>query len=123
MKLAGMTNLQRQALLDLALLAMYSDAHLASAEDERLQRLLTELGLASESERDYELDTAIARIRRESEGADHRRSLITRMAHQFPTDEEKQQVCATLEELLKSDENVAPAENQFLANVRQAMGL
>jgi hypothetical protein len=117
------TNLQRQALLDLALLAMYSDAHLASAEDERLQRLLRDLGLDSEAERDYELDTAIARIRSESENADHRRSLITRMAHQFPTVAEKRQVLAALEDLLESDGKVAPAENQFLADVRRAMEL
>lgn len=123
MKSSQMTNLQRQALLDLALLAMYSDAHLASAEDERLQRLLTELGLDSESEREYELDTAIARIRRESESVDHRRNLVARMAHQFPTDEEKQQVLAALEDFLTSDQNVAPAEKQFLAEVRRAMSL
>jgi hypothetical protein len=123
MDMRDFTNIQRQALLDLALLAMYSDAHLASAEDARLQRLLTDLGLDSESERDYELDTAIARIRRESESADHRQSLITRMAHQFPTTEEKQQVLAALEDFLTTDHNVAPAEKQFLASVRTAMGL
>jgi len=117
------TNLQRQALLDLALVAMYSDAHLAEVEDERVKGLLTRLGLDSETDRQLELNAAIARVRRESQTADSRHRLIVRLSHQFTTPEEQRQVCTTLQDLLESDRNVAPAENQFLAEVRQAMGL
>jgi hypothetical protein len=123
MDLSDFTNLQRQALLDLALVAMYSDAHLAVAENERVQRLLTWIGFASDSERHYELNTAIARVRKESETEDGRHRLIARLAHQFPTDETRQRVCAVLEDLLKSDKEVATAESQFLVSVRRAMGL
>ena len=64
MNLKDLNDQQRKALLDLAMLAMYSDGHLASAEDERVHRLLGAMGYDEESARNREYDAAVARVSR-----------------------------------------------------------
>ena len=64
MDLKSFNEAQRQALLDLAVLAMYSDQHLAAAEQERVERLLTSMGLNSDYERAAQYDASIARVSR-----------------------------------------------------------
>ena len=53
---------ERNALLDALVLAMYSDAHLARAEDVRIDRFLTAMGFAEKSDRDREFDIMARRI-------------------------------------------------------------
>src|SRR3954454_9980154 len=61
---------QKQALLDLAMLAMYADGHLAISEDERVNRLLGSMGFTSDVERTAAYDASISRIARHSQTAE-----------------------------------------------------
>ena len=53
---------ERQALLDIFVLGMYADGHLASAEDAQARRLLAAMGHETLDDRNRELDAAITRI-------------------------------------------------------------
>ena len=66
MDLKTFTDAQRQALLDLAVLAMYADGHLSTAEHERVERLLTGMGLTSDYERAALYDASVSRVSRHS---------------------------------------------------------
>ena len=56
------TTTQQHALLDLAMLAMYADGHLASAEDARVHRLLEMLGHGTEYDRNQQYDAAVSSV-------------------------------------------------------------
>jgi hypothetical protein len=71
------------AFLDLAMLAMYADGHLASAEDERVHRLLTAMGLGADYERNAQYDAAVSRIRRHSQTAEAVRTHVLTLAESF----------------------------------------
>jgi len=58
MNLAGFTEEQKQALLDLLIVGMYADHNLASAEDERVEHLLDTFEFPSDYEGDRFSDAA-----------------------------------------------------------------
>ena len=65
----------RQALLDLATMAMYADGKLTAAEDAGVERLLTEKGFTDEYERNKDYDASISRVSRpDATAADARTS-------------------------------------------------
>jgi len=118
MNLTDFTPSQRQALLDLLVLGMYADGHLAVAENEKLQQLLTTLGCETQFDRDQQLDAAVTRIRQHARSAEAVRAHVLQLAAGFATREERQQVCALLEGLMASDRQVTPSEGQFVSVVR-----
>jgi len=67
MTIKDLTEQQKQALLDLTMLAMYADAHLASAEDQRVVRLLGLMGFATDYDREKHYDTSVSRVGRHSQ--------------------------------------------------------
>ena len=77
MNIKDFTEPQMQALLDLAMLAMYADGHLASAEDERVHRLLRAMGFATDYDCDKHYDASIARVSRHSQTAESARPHAT----------------------------------------------
>lgn len=119
MNINGFTEQQRQALLDLAVLGMYADGHLASAEDARVQRLLAAMGVASEPEKNRAFDAAVARVRR------HAATPATAAAHAnelsgcFTTYDHRRQLHDVLNDLITCDHHVALGESAFLAAVRE----
>src|SRR5262245_39580826 len=92
MNLSDFTVPQRQALLDLAMLAMYADGHLAAAEDERVQRLLAAMGHASGTDRERQFDASVARVRRHLETAELARTQAGILAQGFPTRDQRRRV-------------------------------
>ena len=63
MNLADFNDAQRQALLDLTMLAMYADGILAAVEDEQVGRLLTALGCDTDYDRAKQYDASDSRGR------------------------------------------------------------
>ena len=120
MNLNLFTDAQKQALLDLATLAMYADGHLAAAEDARVLRLLGLMGF-SDSERDRSYDAAVARVSRHSQNVESARSYAATLAHTFTTREQRQTVQQVLEEIVNSDRHVSIQENDFLALATEAL--
>ena len=115
------TESQRQAVLDLLVLAMYADGHLASAEDARVQRWLVAMGYASEFERNHQFNAAVARVRQQAQLPAMAEAHAATLAQAFTTQEQRRRVHDVLEDLLKSDDKVATQESAFLSVIRQQL--
>jgi uncharacterized tellurite resistance protein B-like protein len=112
---------QKQSLLDLAVLAMYADGHLAVMEDDRLQRLLATMGYDSEYDRRRYYDGAVARVRQHSQSVESARSHAATLAGNFTTAEQRHELLMIVDDLLASDGSVAPKEITYLEVVRKAL--
>ncbi len=123
MKLKDLTQPQQRALLDLAMLAMYADGHLSSAEDERIVRLLTNLGFSTDSDRGQQYDAAVGRVSRHAQNVATARAYITTLAQQFTTREERRSVLDLMNDLVSSDSRIAPEETSYLAVLQEVFQL
>ena len=121
MNVTDFDDTQRQALLDLTMLAMYADGNLAAVEDERIARLLTAFGGDTEYDRAKHYDASVARIRRHSGSTDSGRAYASLLARQFTTPEHRRKVLDVLDDLVTSDRSIAAQECGFLAAVREAL--
>ena len=121
MNLKTLSEPQRRALLDLLVLGMYADAHLAAAEDSDVRQLLGEMGFDTDSDRDREIDAAVSRIRRHTSSVEAARERATELALAFPAKDQRRQVHELLDELLASDNTVTESEKSFAAVVGEAL--
>jgi uncharacterized tellurite resistance protein B-like protein len=121
MDLADFSASQREALLDLAVLGMYADGHLAAAEDERVGRLLDGMGFATDYERARQYDAAVARVSRHSGKPEALQEKARSLAQSFTTAEQRRFVHNILRDLVASDGGISPAESQFLSAVRESL--
>jgi uncharacterized tellurite resistance protein B-like protein len=112
---------QRLALLDLLVLAMYADGHLASAEDARVQRLLTAMGFDSEYDHEKEFDASVTRIRPHSETVEAARLHATHLAQRFARREHRRRVYELLDDLMQSDSRVSAEESRFLSVIGEIL--
>jgi uncharacterized tellurite resistance protein B-like protein len=119
MNITDFTQRQRQALLDLLVLAMYADGHLAFGEDAKLRQLLTAMGFETNYDRSRQLDATVTRVRQHAQTAEATRAYTDQLSQSFTTREHRQQVCDLLDDLLASDNQVAPHEGRFLAVVKE----
>jgi uncharacterized tellurite resistance protein B-like protein len=119
MEIARLTQEQREALVDLLVLAMYADGHLDLVEDARLNRLLTAMGFETDYDRQRKLDDAITRLREYSQNAELARKHAAQLASHFTDSEQRRGVFQLLEQQISSDNNVVPAEHQFLSTIRE----
>jgi uncharacterized tellurite resistance protein B-like protein len=121
MNLKTFNDQQRQALLDLVMLAMYADGHLAATEDERLVRLLTAMGFTTEYDRGKHFDASVSRVSRHSATASGTRKHATTLAKSFTTPEQRREVQDVLEDMVASDDKVSSQERGFLSAVREVL--
>lgn len=121
MNLTDFTDTQRQALLDLTMLAMYADGNLAAVEDERIAQLLTALGCDTDYDRAKHYDASVSRISRHSTTADAARAHAMQLGRLFTSPEHRRQVLDVLDDLVTSDRSIAAKECGFLAVVREAL--
>ncbi len=121
MNIKDFTETQKQALLDLTMLAMYADGHLASAEDARVHRLLDGLGYTTEYDRNTQYDAAISRVSRQALTASGAKEHAVKLAEAFTTPEQRLKVHELLGELVTSDSKVSLQEGEFLSVVRDAL--
>lgn len=122
MKIKTFTAAEKEALLDLMISGMYSDRHIAAAEDARISALLDQLGFATDYDREQALDAAFARARQRLPGSEDGSASITRLAAAFSSAGHRRQACEALEELLGSDQQVTESERKFLDQVRTIFG-
>ena len=106
---------QRQALLDLLVMAMYADRHLALAEDARVHRLLGAMEIESPSERQRQFDAAISRAREHSESSEAGAAQAVLLAQKFTTRQLRGVALNLLEDLMGSDRQVTAEEKRFLS--------
>jgi len=123
MNLKTLTEQQRCALLDLLVLAMYSDAHLAAVEDAEVHRLLGEMGVEAVSDKNREIDASVTRVRKHTTSVESARDYATALAQAFSARDQRRQVQERLNDLLTSDKKITPAERTFAATVVEALRL
>jgi hypothetical protein len=123
MEIARLTDPQRQALVDLLILAMYADGHLDLVEDARLERLLATMGVETEYDRDRVLDESITRLREYSQNPQVARAHAVQLAQLFTDPEQCRGVYQVIEQQINSDNKVVSAEHEFLSAMRQALRL
>ena len=123
MKNTGLTDTQKQALMDLLLVGMYTDHNLSSAEDACVQRLLDSFEFSSDYERQQFSDAAFARARQHTVSTEAIRAYVTQLTSRFPKPEERRSIYDTLDNLLTSDGRVTSDESQLLRLVREAFQL
>jgi len=123
MEISRLTDSQRQALLDLLILAMYADGHLDLGEDARLERLLASMGVETEYDRGRLLDDSITRLRVYSQNPQLARTYAAQLARSFTDPEQCRGVYQLIEQQVNSDTSVVPAEHEFLSAMREALKL
>ena len=122
MTTTDLSSAQKAALLDLCLLAMYADGHLAGAEDARIHRLLEQMGYTSEFDRNREYDASVARISRVIQTPEASLAHATMLAQGFPLHDQRRLVQATLDDLVTIDTRVSLHESGLLSGIREAFG-
>jgi uncharacterized tellurite resistance protein B-like protein len=120
MDLKSLTAEERNALIDALVVAMYSDAHLAQAEDARIERILNGMGYAEKFERDRELDAAVTRVRKYADAQTGAREVTANLAQTLSKRGDRDAVIKALTELVGSDNRVAAEETRFLEMVKAA---
>jgi len=123
MNFKNLTAPQREALLELALLAMYADGHLATSEDDRVHRLLNAMGPATEFEQTRHYDAAVTRVRTHTQTVAAARAQAAVLAEKFTEPQLRRDVVAVLDELVASDREVAAEESGYMKVVREAFQL
>ncbi len=121
MNIKDFTEQQKQALLDLTMIAMYADGHLTSKEDQRVQRLLAAMGFDTDYDRGKQYDAAISRVSRHSQTAESACLHAAGLAQSFATRDQRRFVQEILDEIVTSDGHISLQESSLLALVRDAL--
>ena len=109
---------QQQALFELLILAMYADGHLTTIEDEQLQKLLTAMGHAEESDRQREFDAAVTRVRPFVQSIHEAKDQALVLAEAFTVRRQQKQVYAAVQQIMTIDQHVSSWESTLLSELR-----
>ncbi|MFG6107117.1 hypothetical protein U2F10_33070 [Leptothoe sp. EHU-05/26/07-4] len=116
----SVNQMQREAMVDLCLLGMYSDSRLSIDEqdflDEEFHKLTWESGISLSS---Y-LQRAVPRVRSVIDDASELAAFLQDIAQRLGEEDFRQTAMDALQELLESD-GVAESESKFMADVRKAL--
>jgi len=123
MNISNFTKPQLQAFLDLLMLAMYADGQLRSAEDERVERLFSAMGLAPGYDREREFDASVTRVRLHTQNADALRKHAVELARRFSSSDQRRTVYDLLKDLMSADDQISTEENRLLSALRQVFQL
>ena len=115
--LKGYTASQQQALFELLILAMYADGHLTTIEDEQLQKLLTAMGHAEESDRQREFDAAVTRVRPFVQSIHEAKDQALVLAGAFTLRSQQKQVYAAVQQIMTIDQHVSSWETTLLSEL------
>jgi uncharacterized tellurite resistance protein B-like protein len=114
-----MTTEQRTAIIDLLLLAIYSDSHISISEEEALEKAIAEQGWDSEYPKDLYLAKASARAREAAESDDTLKAKIKECAAFFTTAPAQAAAYSIVHSVLSAD-GVADPEQKFLSKLNKA---
>jgi hypothetical protein len=120
MNLSEFNDAQCQALIELFVLGMYCDSHLASAEDAEIKKIAKQVKFSSDYQRDLFVDGIFTRASRVPRTADALRAHIEGLKPSFKTPDARRKACDAVEQFLASDSEVTAEEREFLAGLRAA---
>lgn len=113
---------QREALVDLLLLGMYTDHLLSVAEADLLEEKLLDLPWESGQALSIYLQVNMPKIRMAYENLSNRLQLLQSIRDRLPTPQARQDAFQKLQEFLAVD-GVAGGEQEFLTQVRTVLGV
>lgn len=119
---SGVTQTQREAMVDLCLLGMYSDSKLSVDEQDFLGEEFDKLSWESGISFGSYLQRVVPKVRSATNDVQEREELLQDIARRLGDGDFKQTAMNSLQELLESDGMVQP-ESKFMDNVRQAMSV
>jgi hypothetical protein len=111
---------QARALLELLVLGMYADGHLAGSEELRLHAFLLRQGLTEEDDRRTRIGDAIGRVSRHTGSAGEREKFLTALTAAFPDELSRGLALSLVEDLFVADNALGEREEQLLVRMRQA---
>ncbi len=123
MNIADFSDEQAQGLLELLVLGMYADGHLASTEDTFIKSLAGQLGLQSGYDIDRAIDEAVTRVTRKPRTPDAIRHYLVALKDTLSTSEARDCALTALEEIVWSDERFTDEERKFTNLVREVFEL
>ena len=113
---------QKEALVDLCLLGMYSDALISVAEQDFIENESTQLKWESGISFSGYLQRVIPKVRKVKNDAHQKKELLQNIAERLGNNESKINAVAELEKLLSTD-GIVKIEEEFLGEVKSVMGI
>ena len=123
MNLQTLTEPQRNALVDLLVLGMYSDGHLAGVEEAKIRQAIGRMGVEGELDIDRALYASVTRVRQHAGNAQAASAYATRLAQAFPARDQRRQAHDLVNAVLESDRHITASENELATVVREALRL
>jgi uncharacterized tellurite resistance protein B-like protein len=123
MNLNTLNETQRAALVDLLVLGMYSDGHLATAEEARIRQVIVRLGADGDEDIARVLDASITRVRQQAANPAAASAYASLLAQAFLAGDQRRQVGQLVAEVIESDRHITATETSFAALVREALRL
>ena len=114
-----MTQPQREALLDLVILSIFTDSHLSIKEDEALENAFAAIGWEAEKPREIFICTSMSRARRAVDSATGESEYIRTRVAAFNDAAVQAFALDLLQKTLAAD-GTAESEAEFLAKVKAA---
>ena len=115
----AMTQLQRECLLDLLILAIFVDSHISLKEDEALQTALDSVGWASLKPREIFICNSMNRARLAADSTADAEAYIAGRASAFADADSQSTALRLIQQVLAGD-GESPAETVYLDRVRAA---
>jgi hypothetical protein len=119
----GLTQPQREATLDLLLLAMYADNRIALSEDEAIEAQIAMLSWESGITPESYVNASTARVRAALDGEAMKADLLADISQRLVTSEARQVAWRLCDRLLKSDKDTTDAEAAFEAEIKRTFNL
>jgi len=116
----GLEQPQREAIIDLLLLAMYADNHLALSEQEQLESQVQTFDWRSGTTPDIYIEEATAKVRAADKADDTRAELMADIGARLDDADTRELALAICKQLFQTDADVGADEIQFLNQLREA---
>lgn len=116
----GFSQPQREAVVDLLLLAMYEDSRIGAAESDMIDRQLAAFTWESGTAPQTYVRSATHDVRTALASADGRKRMLTSIVTRLETTDAKAKALALLEHLLGAD-GISPREAELLARMREML--
>lgn len=123
MNLEAFSDKQLDSLLELLALGMYTDGHLANAEDESIKWLAAEAGIKGGYNLEQAMDRAISAARRVSNTEQSLRAAVSQIAEVIDEADVRQVAFEALAKVHLADADDAPSEGKLQSIVAQEFGL
>jgi hypothetical protein len=111
---------QLQSILELMVLGMYVDGHIASSEDVRVKTLVDQTEFENDYGKEQFLDDIFTRVSRTSLTREGLKNYIEGLAPSFNDPSSQSKAKQLVAGLLKSDSNLSEKESEYLALIEES---